>query len=287
MNPIKLYAYLNIDNPMVAWEVSIGRIKSICHDNQNKFGVSLWFYSLAKMYSKDPSSIKVANEFNLEYHRYNNHKDKVSRLTGVYFFESKQMAEIAIERWKLPLKHKEYITEVDFYAENLTYVDSEWITDYLGSSDQSWFDSYWNGETLGENPLTEVISSGIGLINNENIKKLAYEKILDNWPNSSLLLNSCIVSFKLKNMHNIGLSMPALIKEDGDIKGTFYIDMNDFNNRELDICDAVNKSKGLFNLKWIRPENPDVIFNLCDWTDLNFTLSETNTILAFDKLSEL
>ena len=31
---ITLYAFLNIDNPMVAWEVAIGRVKSI-NDHMN------------------------------------------------------------------------------------------------------------------------------------------------------------------------------------------------------------------------------------------------------------
>jgi hypothetical protein len=40
---LELWAYLNIDNPVVAWEIAIGRIRSAC--DINKFAVSSWFYN--------------------------------------------------------------------------------------------------------------------------------------------------------------------------------------------------------------------------------------------------
>ena len=146
-NNIKLYAYLNIEHPMVAWEVAIGRIKSICGRNEEKFGISLWQYSLFKKYVQQGDYIKLKNELKLERTRQKLFNNKVSRLEGLYFFESERMAHIALDRWGIPNK-KKYISEIDFTPNAITKVDSEWITSYLLEDDETWMKHYWTGETL-------------------------------------------------------------------------------------------------------------------------------------------
>lgn len=168
MEQRKLYAYLNLNNPIVAWEVAIGRIESICY--KSEFGVSIWFYNLVRKYLSDNHNEKLQNELALEKVRSDNFRDKVSRLTGIYLFKTKEMAEIAIDRWSLNQNYKNTIAEIDFHGLNFTEVDSEWITDYLGSpleQNAPWMHNYWSGVTRGENPLTEVLASGIGYINDK------------------------------------------------------------------------------------------------------------------------
>ncbi|WP_158116602.1 hypothetical protein [Vibrio cincinnatiensis] len=285
MNKV-LYAYVNIEHPMVAWEVAIGRIKSICDGQDSNFGVSLWFYSLIQKYIQSPNSKRVVNEFKLEKIRQLHFPNQVSRLRGVYFFESREMANVALDRWGLS-HHKKYVTEIYFSGNNYSYVDSEWITDYLDSEDEEWMHKYWRGETLGVKPLTEVLASGIGIIQDNELRTKAYEKIISQWPTTSILLNACIAGFAERKMEQIGQAIPAIVNESGILKGNYYINMNDFDSRENEIVEALReaRSKGM-NLAWIAPDDPTKIFSLCDWSHLNFELVNSDAVATFDRVHE-
>ncbi|ELZ0585394.1 TPA: hypothetical protein ACPZCB_004356 [Yersinia enterocolitica] len=272
----KLYAYLNIDNPMVAWEVAIGRIQSIC--DKKEFGVSVWFYNLVKGFVEKNNNVKITNEFKLELARIKMYPEKVSRLQGVYFFESREMAEIAVERWGIPSR-KKYITEVYFSGNNYTEVDSEWITTYLGGDpkqDPSWIESYWKGETLGIKPLTEVLASGIGIVHDQAIRCEAYWKIIDKWPTTSFLLNGCMAGFNRKGLEQIGRSIPTIFVEKGEVVGKYYIDMNEFDDHQDKIIDAMQEltKKGIV-LPNIIPNDDKSFFSLPDFRDMSFSSNDT------------
>ncbi|HDW7095897.1 TPA: hypothetical protein ACGIZ8_000502 [Yersinia enterocolitica] len=272
----KLYAYLNIDNPMVAWEVAIGRIQSIC--DKQEFGVSVWFYNLVKGLVEKNNNVKIANEFKLELTRAKMYPEKVSRLQGVYFFESTEMAEIAVERWGIPGR-KKYITEVYFSGNNYTEVDSEWITTYLVSDpllNPSWMECYWKGETFGVKPLTEILASGIGIIHDQAIRCEAYWKIIDKWPTTSFLLNSCMAGFNRKGLEQIGRSIPTIFVEKGEMVGKYYIDMNEFNDHQDKIIDAMQElTKEGIILPNIIPNDDKSFFSLPDFRDMSFSSNDT------------
>ncbi|HHX7277451.1 TPA: hypothetical protein ACVHP4_003040 [Yersinia enterocolitica] len=271
----KLYAYLNIDNPMVAWEVAIGRIQSIC--DKQEFGVSVWFYNLVKGFVETNNNVKITNEFKLELTRMKMYPEKVSRLQGVYFFESREMAEIAVERWGIPGR-KKYITEVDFLGNNYTEVDSEWITTYLGSDPRqnpSWMERYWKGETLGVKPLIEVLASGIGIVRDQAIRCEAYWKIIDAWPTTSILLNGCIGGFNKKGLEQIGRSIPTIFVEKGEMLGKHYINMNDFKYHVKEIFESLDEmeAEGI-KLPFIRPNNEESVFSVPDLRHLSFSSND-------------
>lgn len=262
----KLYAYLNINNPMVAWEVAIGRIESICNDD-NEFGVSIWHYNLLRNYFSSNRIIESRNEYELELIRMSSFPDKVSRLKGVYFFESKEMAECAIERWGLN-SYRKYIAEVEFFGENYTSVDSEWITTYLNSEDNvhnDWMRKYWAGETMGVRPLTEVLASGFGIVHDKSFRSKAIQNVYNRWPTSSILLNASIAGFALCQFKEISRIKPSVMLKDGKIIGQYFVDMNSLNDNERIIVDAmVEMFQEGSNLINIRPDNEESIFSLPD-----------------------
>jgi hypothetical protein len=90
---IRLYAYLNIANPMVAWEVAIGRIKSSCDISKNAFGTSIWAYSLLRKLAINGMDRRFHNELKLEAIRQKMNNHLVSRLTGVYFSSQSKTRE--------------------------------------------------------------------------------------------------------------------------------------------------------------------------------------------------
>ena len=282
----KLYAYLNIENPMVAWEVAIGRIKSICFNNEKEFGVSLWFYGLMEKYIRDESSKRVINEFKLELVRQKNFADKVSRLNGVYFFNSLYHAEAALDRWGLSHR-KQYLSEVCFEGSSFTELDSEWITAYLNSDDTDWMPKYWSGETLGVNPLTEVIASGIGVIQNEELRERACKLISEKWPDSTVLLMACAAAFHESKIYDIGLTHPGLVCKNNDVEGSYFISMDSFNKNEIVIADSIRKAESNGqNLPYTRPKDPSVIFALPDLRDLGFILKDKQISDIFEEIKK-
>jgi hypothetical protein len=121
---ITLYAYFNIQHPMVAWEVALGRIKSSCDIGNEGFGLSLWQYSNLSRLAKTGKRRAFIDELKLEQVRQQYHQNKVSRLQGVYFFRTEHDAHAALNRWGIKSQHR-IVSEVDFYANNLSEVDSE------------------------------------------------------------------------------------------------------------------------------------------------------------------
>ena len=287
MEQRKLYAYLNLNNPIVAWEVAIGRIESICY--KSEFGVSIWFYNLVRKYLSDNHNEKLQNELALEKVRSDNFRDKVSRLTGIYLFKTKEMAVIAIDRWSLNQNYKNTIAEIDFHGLNFTEVDSEWITDYLGSpleQNAPWMHNYWSGVTRGENPLTEVLASGIGYINDKKIRSMAIKKLYEKWATSSLLFNAAIAGFSTGEMDQICRVKPAILREDdGTLSGEIFIDMNEFNRNQKKIVAALKKMyDNGYEPPIVVPNTPNALFALPDLKDMFFSTKNEVTKNLFNLL---
>lgn len=281
---ITLYAYLNIEHPVVAWEVAIGRIKSSCDSKDDEFGVSFWHYSLLKTYSEQGLSRKFINELKLEKIRQKECPEQISRLKGAYFFENLDLAHTALERWGMP-QRKKYISAVSFSANHLSKLDSEWITHYLNSENDNWMTSYWKGETHGEQPLYEILASGIGIVQNKALRIQAYKNIINAAPDSTPLLAMSSCAFIIKKIETIGLSMPALVSDNGYIKGAYYIYIDDLKKHEAEIIEAVSTCKDRDELPpALLPEQSNVFFKLPDTRYLHFVLKNKEAHEIFSHL---
>lgn len=282
----KLYAYLNIEHPMVAWEVAIGRIRSICDQRENRFGISLWMYNRLELYLKNRESVIVKNEFRLEYIRQKKFLDSVSRLEGVYFFKTRNDAETALERWRMPHK-KKYISEVYFSGNNYTELDSEWITNCINMEQNynNWMESYWGGEVYGEKPLTEVLASGIGVIQNNNLRLQAYKNVIDRSSTSSILLNACMAVFSENKIEDIGLLNPAIIKGKSSLKADFYINMKYFNENQDEVIKCLDKAieKGM-SLPFIIKDDEKTLFSLPNLKEYSYTFDDKEYIELFNNI---
>lgn len=87
----------------------------------------------------------MLNEFKLERVRQKVASDAVSRLSGLYFFRSKDEALHALDhrRW---WDRAAALSRVLFWPTTTTEVDSEWITQHLLGDDDSSMPRYWSGE---------------------------------------------------------------------------------------------------------------------------------------------
>ncbi|MBV6306169.1 hypothetical protein KVP10_14840 [Candidimonas humi] len=278
---IKLWAYLDITNPLVAWEVAIGRICSADDPSRKIYAASLWFYSLMRRLSKDGLDRRFLNELLLEQARLQTHPDAVSRLRGVYFFESEEIANAAVARWGIP-QNRRFISSVNFSANALTQVDSEWITWKLKSEDRDWMPRYWAGETYGERPLTEVLASGIGLIENMELRNEAVRWIYQNWPTSTPLLSmaACAiresVTLGIAEFETVGLISPVLTVGNGIIQGKHVINTRALATNQAEIIKALEacRARGEY-LPWIVDPDNDVLFRVPDLSSFNFEIRDT------------
>jgi hypothetical protein len=284
---IRLYAYLNINNPLVAWEVAIGRIKSSCGINSYTYGTSVWMYSHLRRLALNGSDRRFFNELKLEQIRQQTATGSVSRLSGIYFFESEADAHAAVERWNIP-DRKRYISPVDFSANHLARVDSEWITSYLASQETDWMARYWAGETLGIRPLTEVLASGIGIVRNKDLRSQACELIYKHHTTSTPLLSMACCGFAEAVSEEIAIVKPHLSVKDGVLQGTHFIDIRDLSLYEAELLQAMEECKKRGELlPMVIPDDGETFFKTPDFSELDFKLESPSAAELFASVHDM
>jgi hypothetical protein len=281
----RLFAYLNIDHPMVAWEVAIGRLQSVGEITGERFGISLWAYSMLHSYVQGRQPKRFADELRLETIRMRRHPHCVSRLHGMYFFKSAEDAQSAVNRWGIQHQGK-YISTVQFFPSALTEVDSEWITSNLGSSDSStWMDSYWSGATAGMRPLTEILATGQGVVLNKDLRIEAYKRIYNLWPTSTPLLAAACCAFDRCQLNDVAVVKPGLLSKGSSIMGSYYIYMKQFDENQDAIVAAVADCKKSGDCPpIIMPSDQSKIFTLPDLRSLSFEIKDPESLTEFTSI---
>ncbi|MHA6180396.1 hypothetical protein [Pseudomonas mohnii] len=286
MENVELFACLDIDNPMVAWEVAVGRIKSYCDRNPDNIGLSVSQYSMLRSLSINGAGSKIKHEFNLEVYRQKKFSDNVSRLSGVYFFESEAIAHQALDRWGMSHK-KQYISKVNFSAEKLTRYDSEWITAHMKGEHSDWYEGYLSGETLGVRPLTEIVASGIGLVRNNQLREQAYKRILERWPTSTPLLALATAAFCEAGIEDVALLRPFLMLRDGELYGQHIVYMKSLEVHQKEIGEAVLRLKREGTLpRVVMPDDKEAFFSLPDFKEYSFKLSMPEAASVYRSMHE-
>jgi len=273
----KVYAILNIENPIVAWEVAIGRIKSVPESeyNINNSWLSNWSYSLLRKYATKGNIYSFINELKLEQIRLDNYQNSVSRLRGIYFFENIEDAYAAIDRWGFKSNLKKYISEVLITVNKLTKVDSEWITFYLGNKNNNdqWIHNYWQGKIHGEKPLYELIIEGVGYVLNQEIRKEAYSKIYYKYPTATPLLAMACCAFNVSGIEDIAISRGYLTSSNDKILGQYIMNIGILKEQEQEISKAINISKERNQLPpSILPQDGKSFFTIPDFRDHFFEI---------------
>ncbi|MNK04556.1 hypothetical protein D3C87_224250 [compost metagenome] len=273
---------------MVAWEVAIGRIKSSCDITRDTYGTSVWMYSQLRRLARTGLTPQFINEMKLELVRLKVNPSAVSRLTGVYFFENESDAYTALDRWNIPGK-KKYISQVNFSANNITRVDSEWITSYMRSTDeQEWMVSYWSGEVQGVKPLTEVLASGIGMVGNNALRQEATRRIYEQHLTSSPLLSMACCGYAYAGFADIAIVKPWIWSEGGALHGSHIIDVQDLSLHEDVLLEAMEfcRKRGEI-LPMVVPDDSESFFRTPDISHLDFKLESVVATDLFNSVHDL
>ncbi|HDN2510742.1 TPA: hypothetical protein P1K35_000894 [Providencia rettgeri] len=199
-----LYCFINIEIPYIAWEVAIGRICTTIYGGiegssitpmQTYSALSVWQYN--KLHSLIVRSDKrpYENELKMEKFRHDNFRNKVSRLKGLYFFESKENAIKIRNHLRWNWLRDEDLAEVDFYYkedEHISFYDSLWIDSEMSEESMN---GYFSGKTRFESPATEILAYGKGVIKNDELVCKARNKILNLYPKSIDIIDSAKLIF--------------------------------------------------------------------------------------------
>ncbi|MDR9741122.1 hypothetical protein [Proteus terrae] len=214
MKKLKLWCYLNIENPLVAWEVAIGRIASAealpsFQGKEKRWFLTQWQYSRLKnaFYNDPAKEVPLINEFRIESIRHQLYKDKVSRLRGCFFFKNKEDAINIVNYYGWNGFNPNHLSEVEVYYKtdnDISYYDSTWFTmkasDIMATEDIKSYlanENYWG---IHGHPATEVLVYGLGFILNKELIRKAYNIVKQTHPNSMCFVDSARIMLDLCKM---------------------------------------------------------------------------------------
>lgn len=191
---LQFWSYINIDDDFSAWEVAIGRFQSL--NLAHKHALSIRQINSLRNAVKYQEYDIWKMELELESFRRLHYPNKVSRLNGLFLFESKIEAEENPRYWGGNHFSEEYLTEVGFLTRETEFskYDSKWITNYK-KGDIDLLHSYFSGKPYDSSPQWEIVAYGKGVIWNRELRQKAYDQIIKYSPYTKSILDSAITIF--------------------------------------------------------------------------------------------
>lgn len=229
--PMQVFAYLDIDQPFVAWASYRGVLVSAHAKYQPpQCPISMMFAGMIAA----QNNVRFRNEMLIETWRQQHFPTCNSRLTGMYFFEDMASAQ-RLKNWGYHFT-PEYLAELALHpSSSITKVDSNWITyaplDKNGYiTDPSWIPRYWSGEAHPDHePLWELIAQGRAIVCGSDLRIRAYDNVYKAFPTALCLLETGRIAAHVGS--DLGSIFPWLIKNDeATMKVQYHIDMEDAHN---------------------------------------------------------
>ena len=254
-------------NPFVAWEAYRGAL--IPPDTLGYVDfqpLSLW----GANHILSGVNEKTVSETMLELIRQERYPESISRLKGMYYFESREAALRASNGWQKNNHFKAFcLAEVDVDSSaTFTRVDANWITHHLHRFDPQnldWMDAYWQGVPYpGEpEPLWEILTDGRGVIAGTELRERAYENLRRLAPSSLGLLELSRVACWLYS--DLGHQVPFVRRIDATTYELAYIvDFRDALNPEF--LNRFGQNEGPKNTSDLNTQSELVTLNLLDRT---------------------
>lgn len=244
------YAYLNINDPLVAWLVYRGEMVSApqAHDR----AVSIWTATRLK------NQAYYQRELVIEHMRLQLYTQAVSRLAGFYVFADKASAKAAVERWGIAHFRPEFLVEVHIDPEsNVSRYDAEWITHCFESPTTEWIHDYLQGKPT-DSPIWELVIDGRAIIAGTSLRQRAYDVVASTWPESLALLELARVGVELHS--DIGLITAMIMGTANSPRIEYAMNFEDATNQAF--LDRFSQFKGPKNTKDLTPTSDLVLPDL-------------------------
>lgn len=199
---IEGFVYINIDNPMAAWNVVRSSFYSPSRLPKTERSGALSFGMADLLHKRNDA--RAAAEFRLDEYRKRYFPNAVSRLTGIFLFDDIDSAARVWSRdtWGGHFT-SEYLTDVGISADLSSRLDAAWIAKMRNDNNilvdgwESMAGKYWSGEPASDQPIWERIIEGWVTIWGLDLKARALKEIQECWPQSLPLLaiaaNSAII----------------------------------------------------------------------------------------------
>lgn len=224
------FAYINIENPMAAWNVVRSNFYSPSRLPQSERPGALSF-GMADLL-RHGNAARASAEFCLEGFRRRQFSDAVSRLTGIFLFDDIDSAAQVWDNdaWSGHF-NSDYLTDVGVSADHSSRLDSAWITmmrndkNNLVEGWEAMAERYWSGEPASDQPIWERIIEGWVTIWGLDLKTRALEEIQKFWPQSLPLLANAANSAAIRSCD--GAFVPYAIRKDALLEISYYLRMVD------------------------------------------------------------
>ena len=228
----RVYAYLNIDDPICAWATYRGVLSS---PPTNKGFLSVWHAGILK--SGDMNRLRI--EMKLEEVRTKYFPQMTSRLRGMFCFRDLDSVRLASRSWRNHFSPPN-LSELKVLKVSNQYRnhDANWFTwandnpsDSL--STDKWIEDYWIGNPLIQGKsIWETIIDGEFIVRNNRIRKEAYARIRDEFPDSVSLLEIARIAARINS--NLGAIQSFLLTgNDNKIELNYMMDMQDIENSDF------------------------------------------------------
>lgn len=234
------FVYINIENPMAAWNVVRSNFYSPSRLPQSERRGALSF-GMADLL-RNENAARAEAEFLLEDFRRKHFPGAVSRLTGIFLFDDIDSAAQVWDNdaWSGHF-NSDYLTDVGVSADHSSRLDSAWITkmrddkNILVEGWEAMAERYWSGEPASDQPVWERIVEGWVTIWGLDLKTRALEEIQEYWPKSLPLLANAANSAAIGSCD--GAVMPYAIRKGELLEIGYYLRMVDAKDAEF--CDRL------------------------------------------------
>lgn len=188
---------------------------------------------------------RIFNETVIELWRSNFHRDRTSRMRGIYFFKTRADAEARIDdpNWP-PYFSAENLIEFELLTnEPPTQVDANWITfanlDGTGRielNDLNWVSKYWQGVPRGDQPVWEIIANGVALVLDEAKRRNSEAYLRQMFPRAYIPMLMARIASEVGTRG--GQVHPFLLREDEETVCLVYLS-SDAEFHDFEIIEAM------------------------------------------------
>jgi hypothetical protein len=215
----RVYAFLDLEHPAVAWAVMRGMLVSADYASEPKNPGFISFMQAGIVEALN--NARVFNEFVIEAVRQSLPSHQVSRMRGIFFFRTREEAEARIgdDKWPPYFEPKNLLELELCYEDPFTDVDANWITfapvgndGRIPFADLQWVQRYWAGEKYNDTPVWERIAKGVALVLDEQIRRQCYQYLRDFFPDSHIPILMARLASEAGTRG--GLVSPFLLRED-------------------------------------------------------------------------
>lgn len=229
------FTYVNIDNPMAAWNVVRSSFYSPSRLPQSEQPGALSF-GMADLLRNGNAARAVA-EFRLEDLRRRDFPDAVSRITGIFLFDDiDSVGQVWSGGWSGHFT-RENLTDVGVSADCSSRLDATWITmmrndeNILVEGWEAMAERYWSGEPASNQPIWERVIEGWVTIWGLDLKTRALEEVRKFWPQSLQLLEIAANSAAIGSCD--GAVVPYAMRNDKILRISYFLRMVDAKKPEF------------------------------------------------------